>query len=61
LIKDNTKVASEIWNNVSKFEHATEFNALVIAKGDAYRLALVYLPKLKTKTNELLSELRNHK
>ena len=61
LIKDNTKAASEVWNNISKTEHATEFNALVIAKGDAYRLALEYLPKLKTKTNELLLELRKHK
>ena len=61
LIKDNTKAADEVWGNISKSEHATEFNALVIAKGDAYRLALDYLPKLKIKTNELLSELRKYK
>ncbi len=61
LIKDNTIAASEVWNNISKSEHATEFNALVIAKGDAYRLALDYLPRLKKKTNELLSVLRKDK
>ncbi|WP_027136738.1 DUF6090 family protein [Gaetbulibacter saemankumensis] len=61
LIKNNTKAASVVWNNISKSEHATEFNALIIAKGDVYRLALGYLPDLKTKTNELLSELRKHK
>ena len=35
LIKDNTQAANEVWGNISKSEHATEFNALVIAKGDA--------------------------
>jgi len=59
LIKDDTKAAREVWNNISKSEHATEFNALIISKGDVYRLALMYLPILKTKTNELLSELRD--
>jgi len=61
LIKNNTKAASIVWNNISKSEHATEFNALIIAKGDVYRLALGSLPQLKSKTNELLSELRKHK
>ncbi|WP_242130586.1 DUF6090 family protein [Aestuariivivens marinum] len=58
LIKNNTKAASEIWNNISKSEHATEFNSLIIAKGDVYRLELGHLTKLQTKTNELLSQLR---
>ena len=61
LIKDNTKAADQVWGTISKSAHATEFNALVIAKGDAYRLALDYLPKLKIKTDELLSELRKYK
>jgi len=61
LIKDNTRAASEVWSNISKSEHATEFNALVIAKGDSYRLALNYLPRISTKTNELLAILREHK
>ena len=55
LIKKNTKAASEVWSSISKSEHATEFNALVIAKGDSYRLALNHLPKLSIKTNELLA------
>ena len=58
LIKDNTKAASEIWNNISKTEHATEFNSLIITKGDVYRLELLHYTKLQTKTNELLSQLR---
>ena len=61
LIKDNTKAADEVWGTISKSAHATEFNALVIAKGDAYRLALDYLPRLKIKTDELLSELRQYR
>jgi len=61
LIKDNTKAADQVWGTISKSAHATEFNALVIAKGDAYRLALDYLPRLKIKTDELLSELRQYR
>jgi len=61
LIKNNTKAASEVWSTISKSEHAMEFNALVIAKGDSYRLALNYLPRLSVKTNELLALLREHK
>ncbi len=60
LLKNNTKAASEIWSTISKSEHATEFNALIIAKGDSYRLALNYLPKLSIKTNELLALLRKN-
>jgi len=61
LIKDNTKAAREVWNNISKSEHATEFNALIISKGDVYRFELSYISFLKPKINELLSELRKHK
>jgi len=62
LIVNNTKAARDVWNNISKHEHATEFNALIISKGDVYRFALeYYVPTIKTKTNELLSELRKHK
>ena len=62
LIVNNTKAARDVWNNISKSEHATEFNALIISKGDVYRFALeYYVPTIKTKTNELLSELRKHK
>ena len=60
LIKNNTKAASEIWSTISKSEHATEFNALIVAKGDSYRLALNYLPKISMKTNELLALLRKN-
>jgi len=62
LIVNNTKAARDVWSNISKSEHATEFNALIISKGDVYRFALeYYVPTIKTKTNELLSELRKHK
>ena len=61
IISDNTKIASEVWNNISKEEHATTFNALIISKGDAYRLSLKNLPELSNKTNELLDRLRKQK
>lgn len=59
LIQNNTQAAEEVWSAISKEEHATAFNALIISKGDAYRLALNYLPNLSAKTNELLDILRN--
>lgn len=59
LIQDGTVAASLVWDNISLSNHATEFNALIVAKGDNYRLALKRLPLIQDKTNELLAKLRN--
>jgi hypothetical protein len=58
LIANGTNAADIIWEQISLRDHATEFNALVIAKGDSYRLSLRYLPLLLKKTNALLAKLR---
>jgi hypothetical protein len=57
LIANGTLAADIIWEQISLRDHATEFNALVIAKGDSYRLALRFLPQVLDKTNELLAKL----
>jgi len=56
---ENTN-ANEIWNDISLRNHATEFNALVIAKGDTYRLSIRSLSEVFDKTIELLTEIRKH-
>lgn len=58
LIQNGTVAADEIWNNISLSDHATEFNALIIAKSDCYRLSLNILPLIGEKTNRLLEILR---
>jgi hypothetical protein len=58
LIKNGSSAADLIWGQISLIDHSTEFNALVLAKGDSYRLALRYLPRLLEQTNALLSKLR---
>ena len=58
LIANGTNAANIIWEQISLRDHATEFNALVLAKGDSYRLALGYLPLVLEKTNALLAKLR---
>ena len=58
LIANGTKAADIIWQQISLRDHATEFNALVLAKGDAYRLSLRNLPLVLEETNALLSKLR---
>ena len=58
LIKNGSPAADLIWEQIALVDHATEFNALVLAKGDSYRLALRYLPIILEKTNELLAKLR---
>mgnify|MGYP001818876270 CR=1 FL=1 len=58
LIANGTNAADLVWEQISLRDHATEFNSLVIAKGDAYRLSLGYLPKVLEKTNGLLAKLR---
>jgi hypothetical protein len=58
LIANGTQAANDIWEQISLRDHATEFNALVLAKGDSYRLALRYLPQVLEKTNALLTKLR---
>jgi hypothetical protein len=58
LIKNGSPAAELIWGQISLIDHATEFNALVLAKGDSYRLALRHLPVLLEKTNALLAKLR---
>ena len=58
LIKNGSPAADLIWEQIALVDHATEFNALVLAKGDSYRLALRYLPLILEKTNELLVKLR---
>jgi hypothetical protein len=58
LIANGTSAADIIWEQISLRDHATEFNALVLAKGDAYRLALNYLPLVLEETNALLVKLR---
>lgn len=50
--------ADIIWEQISLIDHATEFNALVLAKGDSYRLSLSQLSLVLEKTNELLAKLR---
>tara|TARA_R110001632_G_scaffold54410_9_gene133342 strand:+ start:1623 stop:2381 length:759 start_codon:yes stop_codon:yes gene_type:complete len=58
LIQNGTVAAEKVWNDISISSHATQFNALIIAKGDSYRLALKQLPLILDKTNELLVKLR---
>ncbi|PHS62798.1 MAG: hypothetical protein COB12_10295 [Flavobacterium sp.] len=58
LIQNGTVAADKVWNDISISNHATQFNALIIAKGDSYRLALKQLPLILDKTNELLIKLR---
>ena len=58
LIKNGSPAADLIWEQISLIDHATEFNALVLAKGDSYRLALRYLPMLLERTNAILAKLR---
>jgi hypothetical protein len=58
LIANGTYAADIIWEQISLRDHATEFNALVLAKGDAYRLSLRYLPQVLESTNALLAKLR---
>ena len=58
LIANGTSASDIIWEQISLRDHATEFNALVLAKGDAYRLALNYLPLVLKETNSLLAKLR---
>ena len=58
LIKNGSPAADLIWDQISLVDHATEFNALVLAKGDSYRLSLRYLPMVLEKTNALLAKLR---
>ena len=38
LIREGTVANEQIWNDFSLRDHATQFNALIIAKGEAYRL-----------------------
>ncbi|WP_199757305.1 DUF6090 family protein [Formosa maritima] len=57
-IQKDSKIADLIWNNASLVNHATEFNAILLSKGDAYRLSLRHLPLVLEKTNELLTKLR---
>ena len=59
LIANGTPAADIIWKQISLREHSTEFNALVIAKGDSYRLSLRSLPMVLVRTNELLTKLRD--
>ena len=61
LFDNENENANDIWKDISLRNHATEFNALVIAKGDAYRLSIRSLPEILDKTIELLTELRKHK
>jgi len=58
LIANGTNAANIIWEQISLRDHATEFNALVMSKGDSYRLSLRYLPFVLEKTNALLAKLR---
>ncbi|GGK32938.1 hypothetical protein GCM10007962_29050 [Yeosuana aromativorans] len=58
LIQNGTVAASEVWNNISLANHATEFNSLIINKSDCYRLELEVLPLILEKTNKLLRKLR---
>ena len=58
LITNGSVLADTIWNQISLVEHATQFNALVLAKGDSYRLALKSLPILADQINDLLEKLR---
>ena len=61
LIQNGTIASSEVWNNISLSNHATQFNALVITKGDSYRLSMRFLPIILDKTNEMLAKLRDQK
>ncbi|WP_104736414.1 DUF6090 family protein [Hanstruepera ponticola] len=58
LIANGTIAADIIWEQISTRDHATEFNALVLAKGDSYRLSLRVLPIVLEKTNTLLAKFR---
>ena len=58
LIPKGTLAADKIWPNISLVNHATEFNALIIAKTDSYRLSLMNLPWIIDKINKLLEILR---
>ncbi len=59
LIRNGSPAADIIWSQISLVEHATEFNALILAKGDSYRLSLRYLPQIQSATTELLRKLRS--
>lgn len=59
LMPNGSKVADIIWEQISLTKHATDFNALIIAKGDSYRLSLSNLPQVLEKTNALLGKLNN--
>jgi len=61
LIQNGTIASAEVWNNISLSNHATQFNALVITKGDSYRLSMRFLPIILDKTNEMLAKLRDQK
>ena len=61
LIQNGTIASDEVWNNISLSNHATQFNALVITKGDSYRLSMRFLPIILDKTNEMLAKLRDQK
>lgn len=58
LIQNGTLAADMIWDQISPSQHATEFNALVIAKGDSYRLSMDMLPDVLEKTELLLARLK---
>jgi hypothetical protein len=57
LLRNSTKAADIVWEQISLREHATEFNSLIIRKGDSYRLSLKYLPIVLDRTNNLLAKL----
>jgi len=59
LIQNNTVAASKVWDNISLPDHATEFNAVIIAKGDNYRLSVAQLPLILEQTTEILANLRD--
>ncbi|PWI31324.1 hypothetical protein DI383_01245 [Flavobacteriaceae bacterium LYZ1037] len=61
LIVNGTNAATIIWEQISLRDHATEFNALVMSKGDSYRLSLGYLPLVLEKTIDLLAKLKKLK
>ena len=58
LITNGTPASDLVWEQASTVAHATEFNGVVLAKSDSYRLSLRYLPLIQDKTNELLTTLR---
>ncbi|MCB0770393.1 MAG: hypothetical protein KDC00_08310 [Flavobacteriales bacterium] len=54
LLRHDSRAAELIWEVVSLSEHATRFNALVLSKGDNYRVSLTHLSDLQAQSNELL-------